>query len=237
MDSFWNLYCGQETESLQDNSTLISNDTCVINAIALLPHIIFILSSLLILLCCSCSAYRNVSCVFLLKYPAHAFRWNLLMLFLFFNMFSIGEGIITDFTFHNVSSTQPQLYLPAIFVTLGAIVSLVYYHNCECWQALRLLSILPFYWFLCIAAEALKLYDFHVTDSGGIDVTRYVITVVNLFVYTTLLVLEIFLQCSSCSKVSAVFLFKGCRMGRSDKVSLWYVALLISIRFCFFILE
>ena len=30
---------------------------------------------------------------------------------------------------------------------------------------------------------------------------------------------------------------KGCRMGRSDKVSLWYVALLIDTRFRFFILE
>ena len=30
---------------------------------------------------------------------------------------------------------------------------------------------------------------------------------------------------------------KGCRMGRSDKVSLWYVALLINTRFPFFILE
>ena len=31
--------------------------------------------------------------------------------------------------------------------------------------------------------------------------------------------------------------FKGCRMGRSVKVSLWYVALLINTRFRFFILE
>ena len=32
--------------------------------------------------------------------------------------------------------------------------------------------------------------------------------------------------------------FKGCRMGRSDKVSLWYVSLLINTRFrFFFILE
>ena len=30
---------------------------------------------------------------------------------------------------------------------------------------------------------------------------------------------------------------KGCRMGRSDKVSLWYVPLLINTRFRFFILE
>ena len=30
---------------------------------------------------------------------------------------------------------------------------------------------------------------------------------------------------------------KGCRMGRSDRVSLWYVALLINTRFRFFILE
>ena len=31
------------------------------------------------------------------------------------------------------------------------------------------------------------------------------------------------------------FHFKGCRMGRSDKVSLWYVSLLINTRFRFFI--
>ena len=31
-------------------------------------------------------------------------------------------------------------------------------------------------------------------------------------------------------------LFKGCQ-GRSDKVSLWYMALLINTRFRFFILE
>ena len=34
-----------------------------------------------------------------------------------------------------------------------------------------------------------------------------------------------------------VSMIKGCRMGRSDKVSLWYVALLINTRFRFFILE
>ena len=32
-------------------------------------------------------------------------------------------------------------------------------------------------------------------------------------------------------------MIKGCQMGRSDKVSLWYVALLINTRFCFSILE
>ena len=31
--------------------------------------------------------------------------------------------------------------------------------------------------------------------------------------------------------------FKDCRMGPSDKVSLWYVALIINTRFRFFILE
>ena len=30
---------------------------------------------------------------------------------------------------------------------------------------------------------------------------------------------------------------KGCRMGRSDKVSLWFVSSLINTRFGFFILE
>ena len=35
-----------------------------------------------------------------------------------------------------------------------------------------------------------------------------------------------------CNELFA-YTFKGCRMGRSDKVSLWYVALLINTRFRF----
>ena len=35
--------------------------------------------------------------------------------------------------------------------------------------------------------------------------------------------------------VSLGQILKGCRIGRSDKVSLWYVALLINTRFRFFI--
>ena len=39
------------------------------------------------------------------------------------------------------------------------------------------------------------------------------------------------------SDFSIFWNLKGCRMGRSDKVSLWYVALLINTKFRFFILE
>ena len=37
--------------------------------------------------------------------------------------------------------------------------------------------------------------------------------------------------------IQNVLILKGCRMGRSDKGSLWYVSLLINTRFRFFILE
>ena len=42
-------------------------------------------------------------------------------------------------------------------------------------------------------------------------------------------------HCSFCrSQIMVIRQFKGCRMGRSDKVSLWYVSLLINTRFRFF---
>ena len=49
-----------------------------------------------------------------------------------------------------------------------------------------------------------------------------------------ILINSILLYTFAAIDVSAI---KGCRMGRSDKVSLWYVALLINTRFRFFILE
>ena len=44
------------------------------------------------------------------------------------------------------------------------------------------------------------------------------------------------LKGKACAKIMGTYLveeLKGCRMGRSDKVSLWYVALLINTRFRF----
>ena len=49
--------------------------------------------------------------------------------------------------------------------------------------------------------------------------------------------LEYYASCVRYQKKKKTDDFKGCRMGRSDKVSLWYVALLTNTRFRFFILE
>ena len=46
-----------------------------------------------------------------------------------------------------------------------------------------------------------------------------------------ILLSEVAIKSSKCNCI------KGCRMGRSDEVSLWYVPLLINTRFRFFILE
>ena len=209
MDTFLEWYCGPASDA-QGNSSTISDKTCTINAIAALPHTVFIIISTVTLVFGLCSTYRNVTCIYLRKFPAHFLRWLLLVLFILLCACSVAEGILTDLTYRDISPTQPQLYLPAILTLLGAIFSLVYYHNCECWQALRLLNLLMLYWIVCAITEILKLYDFHVSKSNEIiDNARHVISIINFFVYCTLAGLEIFLQCKSCWKVSTFNFFSS----------------------------
>ncbi|XP_072025842.1 ATP-binding cassette sub-family C member 9-like [Amphiura filiformis] len=199
--TYWEWFCGHEDDNY-DNSTRITDDTCVVNATAALLHILFILISSCILIFCSFVTYRHTTCFHLYKFPAHTFRWFFLLVFLFLCVLSIGEGILTDLSFQQMSSTRPQLYLPAVFTTLGAVFSLIFYHNCECWRALRLLNILLLYWILGVVVEAFKLRNFHVSESAGVDIARYDVAIINLLVYITLAILEIFLQCSTSSKIS-----------------------------------
>ncbi|XP_072050893.1 ATP-binding cassette sub-family C member 9-like [Amphiura filiformis] len=204
----WDWFCGHEDKN-HDNSTTfydftgITEDTCIVNAITTLLHILFVLISSLVLIFYSFSTYRHTTCFYLHKFPAHTFRWILLLVFLSFCALSVGEGIITDQSFQQIASTtRPQLYLPAVFSTLGVVFSLIFYHHCECWRAVNLLHILCVYWVIGIINETFKLWNFHLSESAGVDIARYDITIINLLVYSTLAILEIFLQWSTSSKVS-----------------------------------
>ena len=75
--------------------------------------------------------------------------------------------------------------------------------------------------------------------------TKYFLLLTNIYIKNIKLKYQINTYIITQWVVSQVFdiffklhhVFKGCRMGQSDKVSLWYVALLINTRFRFFILE
>ncbi len=204
MSSSFDWFCGHEES--QDNAsrtsiTVVPDDTCTINAIIVIFHIVFIVVSSLILAFCSCVIQQHTPSFYLHKFPAHTFRWLLLVLYLLICVFSIGEGIVTDQTFQQITTTQPQLYLPAIFTAIGTIFSLIFYHHCESWRGLRLLNVLLVYWLLGFVAEALKLQNLHSIGSSGITIARYDLSIINLVFYLTLSILEIYLQCSPVSKL------------------------------------
>ena len=198
MGHFWNSswFCGQLDGHAGDNFTRISAETCVVNFASCLPPLLFSITSTVILMCFGCcSVYRQNACVYLQRFPAHKFRWLLSMLFVFVCMCALAEGLFTDRLYYHhgsmTSSTQPQLYLPQAFALLAIICSLVYYHQCESWQAIRLLNVLMAYWILGCFVEVAKLRHYRQTDTADFGVARFDLAIFNVCAYFVLIVLEI----------------------------------------------
>ena len=200
MGAFFNWYCGNPIDTApfnesnppiqQDNESSILTETCIVNSLSTLPHILFIFVVAILLIYLTCTT-RSYSRIYLRKFHCHTFRWIALTIFIFICTFSIFEGVLTDVTYRDVSPSKPQLYIPAIFAFLAAIVSLVYYHHSEIWQMPRLVIVSLIYWCLALLVELLKLWNLHRGEEDNIQLTfRYEVGLMSSIVYLIMILLE-----------------------------------------------
>ena len=97
-----------------------------------------------------------------------------------------------------------------------------------------------------IFAKYVKNDDYNMQTKFGVQIASNIFKITKFSNYTNPLTsqlwkltlpLEEVVGSKFFSKIRRKDDLKGCRMGRSDKISLWYVSLLINTRFRFFILE
>ncbi|XP_078599462.1 ATP-binding cassette sub-family C member 9-like isoform X2 [Branchiostoma floridae x Branchiostoma japonicum] len=150
------MFCGIHASGYSvANGTL--DNMCFVEAIGIIPHVLFLIAALPILLLGYGTVNINHSSW--LHYPGHSLRWSLTVLLLFILSCEIAEGLLSDL--HSTASYL-QLYIPSGVTFVATLVTAVYYHNVEMSNFPKLLLLLLGYWVIAIIMRILKLWNLYV---------------------------------------------------------------------------
>ncbi|XP_071810168.1 ATP-binding cassette sub-family C member 9-like [Asterias amurensis] len=176
---------------LHQNATSYETSVCKGDLTSCIPHLWFILiSSLLLLLYGCCPQLRQSKTPYTLRYTFHNVRWILLLTLIFFMIFAILDGVLSDLK-SVAPQTQPHLYLPSICAGVAAILACVYYHHMEAWLRPGFIWLLVAYWVLALTGECLRLARWmEEPENADVRIVRFSAIVVTLCLYAMLVLLE-----------------------------------------------
>lgn len=183
--------CGDVLTNNKSNNQSFLHDSCVINYVQLLPHTVFIIISISILVIMS-HFCRKQKKPFLIRSPGHNIRWSLFLILLILLVFQIEEGLLSDIVVSTEASSQPDLYIPAIVAFIGGVTAAVYFHHAECWQQPSLCILLILYWSCALICDCLILINLNRTDHMTINVMRWDMTILRASLYAVFLFLDLF---------------------------------------------
>ncbi|KAJ8047637.1 ATP-binding cassette sub-family C member 8 [Holothuria leucospilota] len=182
--------CGDVSTNNKSNNQSFLQDSCVINYVQVLPHTIFVIISISILVLMSYFCQKPKK-PFLIRSRGHNIRWSLFLIFLILLIFQIEEGLLSDLVVSTEASSQPDLYIPAIVAFIGGVTAIVYFHHVECWQEPIMCLVLILYWACALTFDCLILINLGLTNHMSIDVMRWDMTVLRALLYAVFLFLDL----------------------------------------------
>ncbi|XP_022081543.1 ATP-binding cassette sub-family C member 9-like [Acanthaster planci] len=197
MDPMWEWFCGKNNSYVLGSSPNVIeqgvNNTCFVDAVAIIPHAGFVVLASLILFGVSvCSSYRGYNTRYIIYMPGHTIRWIVSLLLLFVMMAAVGEGLLSDATYLALDlGTQPHLYAGAATAMLGAVVSLIYYHHMELWELPTMDFLLLIYWILGLLVELLRLLNLYQTGLFDVTVMRFDICMLIIISYAVFILCDL----------------------------------------------
>ncbi|XP_071784244.1 ATP-binding cassette sub-family C member 9-like [Asterias amurensis] len=206
-DAFLNWMCGTNfTQPVRANiraksfglfvadQTLLQN-TCLVDTVTSIPHVLAILMFPLILICIRC-CNANLKGLFrskyLIKYPGHGRRWVCTLLLIVALIGSGVEGALTDARYrHHSHPTQPHLYLPDACAVLATILAILFIHQMEVWRRPKMAWLLLIYWSAAIAGNSIYLIHLDYRQLAEPNIATFDFAVITLALHGMLLLNEL----------------------------------------------
>ncbi|XP_071784449.1 ATP-binding cassette sub-family C member 8-like isoform X1 [Asterias amurensis] len=197
MEKF-NWYCGVNNSANFDNFTWDLNhtlyNTCFTDLVYTVPHLLFILLSILVLFILGCcTRIRKEKYRYLIQYPGHNFRWVVILLLITLAACLIGEGILTDLTNYAKVPTRPHLYVPAGLFLISSLLTIVFYTKMEVWSRRHMTWLLLLFWIGALGGECTRFLNFYYDFNQEFNylLLRVDLNIVAMGVYFVFLLLDL----------------------------------------------
>lgn len=167
---------------------VIQNE-CFVDVLNIIPHALLLLVCVFILTVWNHSVIGKLKVKTWVHYHGHDFRWICSLALIMSLMVEVAEGVISDLN-NSDDSTNYHAFVPQCVALLGALLSIIFYHNVEMWNSPRFLIVLLFYWpsaFVLKCVKALSIYrnDFTVNH------LKVWLTFIDIFFYLLLMLIEL----------------------------------------------
>ncbi|KAH9525654.1 ATP-binding cassette sub- C member 8 [Bulinus truncatus] len=146
-------FCGSKSNAMSVKDGVIQNE-CFVDVLNIIPHALLALVSIFILTVWNHSVIGKLKVKTWVHYQGHNLRWICTLSLITTIIVEIAEGFISDF--NDPDSTNYHAFVPACVAFLGALLSIIFYHNVEQWNSPRFLLVLLAYWPMATVLKFLK---------------------------------------------------------------------------------
>ena len=181
-----NAFCGELQNATSITRDGVLSSECFLDGLSFMPHILFVLVSLPVLITWNKSEYGSMHVKSWVHFPGHNVRWILTVLLFVLNLMEIGEGLISNSLYEG---THLHLFLPQCIGVIGTVVSVLYYHYVELWNSARFLMFLWCYWGFLLITKVLKMVHLLKANVGPAYM-RFNFTCVAILLYACFLCIE-----------------------------------------------
>lgn len=180
-------FCGLRENALSVKDGVIKNE-CFIDVLNLVPHALFSVFSLFILIVWSRSTFGRIEVTTWVQFRGHNARWIITILLLLNIIVGLLEGIMAETSDPDI--TNLHVIIPQCVALCGVILSIIFYHNLEQWNSPRFLLSFILYWTCCIIFKTLKSISL-LENKVTTEHIRLWVTWIDIVLYFILLMTEV----------------------------------------------
>ncbi|KAI8739255.1 ATP-binding cassette sub-family C member 9 [Biomphalaria glabrata] len=180
-------FCGSKSNAMSVKDGVIQNE-CFVDVLNIIPHALLALVSIFILTVWNHSVIGKLKVKTWVHYQCHNLRWICTLSLLATIIVEIAEGFISDL--NDPDSTNYHAFVPACVAFLGALLSIIFYHNVEQWNSPRFLLLLLVYWPMAIVLKFLKALSIFRNDLT-LDHLKVWLAIIDITFYMILFIIEL----------------------------------------------
>ena len=181
-------FCGSDSNAMSVRDGIIKNE-CFVDVLNMIPHTALALICIFVLTVWNHSVIGKFKVKTWVHYRWHNARW-IFTCFLIVNLVAeIAEGFMAH-SYSGENSTKYHTFVPSCVAFLGAVLSIIYYHNIEQWNSPRFLLILLVYWPVAAFLKCLKAISIY---QNGLTMVHFKswLALIDVIFYTLLCVVEL----------------------------------------------